>query len=198
MDRLSGLDASFLYLETPAQLMHVCGGHRARPDDHAGAVLLRRAADRASRAGSRDVPAFTRKLRRVPLGLDHPVWVRGQAVRHRAPRAPARAAQRRAATAELVRAALAHLAGAAARPVPAAVGDVGHRGLRRRQGRGLLEDAPRHRRRRLRLEPDLAPVLARAGRRAARLGRGAGRVPATPAARELLGRAALSRPRDCP
>ena len=24
MDRLSGLDASFLYLETPAQLMHVC------------------------------------------------------------------------------------------------------------------------------------------------------------------------------
>ena len=25
MDRLSGLDASFLYLETPAQLMHVCG-----------------------------------------------------------------------------------------------------------------------------------------------------------------------------
>ncbi len=25
MERLSGLDASFLYLETPAQLMHVCG-----------------------------------------------------------------------------------------------------------------------------------------------------------------------------
>ena len=25
MQRLSGLDASFLYLETPAQLMHVCG-----------------------------------------------------------------------------------------------------------------------------------------------------------------------------
>ncbi len=25
MDRLSGLDASFLYLETPEQLMHVCG-----------------------------------------------------------------------------------------------------------------------------------------------------------------------------
>jgi diacylglycerol O-acyltransferase len=24
----------------------------------------------------RDVPAFTRKLRRVPLGLDHPIWVR--------------------------------------------------------------------------------------------------------------------------
>ena len=25
MDRLSGLDASFLYLETSAQMMHVCG-----------------------------------------------------------------------------------------------------------------------------------------------------------------------------
>ena len=25
MDRLSGLDASFLYLESGAQLMHVCG-----------------------------------------------------------------------------------------------------------------------------------------------------------------------------
>src|SRR4051794_18938357 len=26
----------------------------------------------------RDVPDFTRKLRRVPLGLDHPIWVRDQ------------------------------------------------------------------------------------------------------------------------
>jgi diacylglycerol O-acyltransferase len=25
VDRLSGLDASFLYFETPAHLMHVCG-----------------------------------------------------------------------------------------------------------------------------------------------------------------------------
>jgi len=25
MDRLSGLDASFLYLESSAQLLHVCG-----------------------------------------------------------------------------------------------------------------------------------------------------------------------------
>ena len=34
-------------------------------------------------------------------------------------------------------------------------------GLRGRQGRGLLEDAPRHRRRRLRRQPDLAPVQPR-------------------------------------
>lgn len=75
MDRLSGLDASFLYLETPAQLMHVCAVIVLDPStmptsysfDHLQAELDRHV---------RDVPTFTRKLRRVPLGLDHPVWVR--------------------------------------------------------------------------------------------------------------------------
>ncbi len=75
MDRLSGLDASFLYLETPAQLMHVCGLIVLDPStmptpytfDGMQAEIDRRV---------KDVPAFTRKLRRVPLGLDHPIWVR--------------------------------------------------------------------------------------------------------------------------
>ena len=74
MDRLSGLDASFTSIQTPAQLMLVCcllvldvstmpGGYgferlRSQIDSHV-----------------REVPAFTRRLRRVPLGLDHPVWV---------------------------------------------------------------------------------------------------------------------------
>jgi diacylglycerol O-acyltransferase / wax synthase len=74
VDRLSGLDASFLYLETPAQLMHVCGVIVLDPDtipdgysfDAFRAELERRV---------RDVPAFTRKLRKVPLGIDHPIWV---------------------------------------------------------------------------------------------------------------------------
>src|SRR6476619_3654492 len=74
MDRLSGLDASFLYLETPAQLMHVCGLIVLDP----GTMPEGYAFDRF-KAGIerrvRDVPAFTRKLRKVPLGLDHPVWV---------------------------------------------------------------------------------------------------------------------------
>ncbi len=75
MDRLSGLDASFLYLETPAQLMHVCGlivlDHTTMPtpyDFHGFQTEI------ARRVG--DVPEFTRKIRRVPLDLDHPVWVR--------------------------------------------------------------------------------------------------------------------------
>ena len=74
MDRLSGLDASFLYLETPAQLMHVCGvivlDPSTMPDGYAFEAF-RAEIDRRVR----DVPEFTRRLRKVPLGLDHPVWV---------------------------------------------------------------------------------------------------------------------------
>src|SRR3954451_7272368 len=75
MDRLSGLDASFLYLETPAQLMHVCGlivlDPATMPTAYSFATLRE-----GIEARVRDVPEFTRKLRRVPLGLDHPIWVR--------------------------------------------------------------------------------------------------------------------------
>jgi diacylglycerol O-acyltransferase len=75
MDRLSGLDASFLYLETPAQLMHVCGvivlDPSTMPEPYSFAAFRDGIESRV-----REVPDFTRKLRRVPLGLDHPVWVR--------------------------------------------------------------------------------------------------------------------------
>src|SRR3954454_16548160 len=75
MDRLSGLDASFLYLETPAQLMHVCGliivDLSTMPEPYSFASIRDGIGARV-----RDVPEFTRKLRRVPLGIDHPVWVR--------------------------------------------------------------------------------------------------------------------------
>ena len=75
MDRLSGLDASFLYLETPAQLMHVCGLLVLDVSTMPGGYGFERL--RGGIEGHvRDVPAFTRRLRRVPLGLDHPVWVR--------------------------------------------------------------------------------------------------------------------------
>ncbi|KQZ70079.1 WS/DGAT/MGAT family O-acyltransferase [Nocardioides sp. Root151] len=74
MDRLSGLDASFLYLETPEQLMHVCGlivlDPATIPGGYSYAGLRDTLRDRVI-----DVPEFTRRLRRVPLDLDHPVWV---------------------------------------------------------------------------------------------------------------------------
>ena len=75
MDRLSGLDASFLYLETPAQLMHVCGviviDPSTMPTPYSFDSL-----QSGIESQVRDVAEFTRKLRRVPMGLDHPIWVR--------------------------------------------------------------------------------------------------------------------------
>ncbi|MFC5731325.1 MULTISPECIES: WS/DGAT/MGAT family O-acyltransferase [Nocardioides] len=74
MDRLSGLDASFLYLETPSQLMHVCGvivlDPSTMPEPYTFDRLQAAIDERVH-----DVPEFTRKIRAVPLGLDHPVWV---------------------------------------------------------------------------------------------------------------------------
>ncbi|MBB6626094.1 wax ester/triacylglycerol synthase family O-acyltransferase [Nocardioides sp. KIGAM211] len=75
MDRLSGLDASFLYLETPEQLLHVCGlivlDPSTMPNGYSFIDVKSEIARRV-----RDVPEFTRKLRKVPLGLDHPIWVK--------------------------------------------------------------------------------------------------------------------------
>ncbi|WP_372728323.1 wax ester/triacylglycerol synthase family O-acyltransferase [Nocardioides sp.] len=75
MDRLSGLDASFLYLETPAQLMHVCGLIVLDPGTMPNGYSFNAMKAEIDRR-VRDVPAFSRKLRKVPLGLDHPIWVR--------------------------------------------------------------------------------------------------------------------------
>jgi diacylglycerol O-acyltransferase / wax synthase len=74
MDRLSGLDASFLYLETPAQLMHVCGIVVLDPDTISGGYSFDSFKDELERRVSA-IPAFRRMLRQVPLGLDHPLWV---------------------------------------------------------------------------------------------------------------------------
>ena len=74
MERLSGLDASFLYLESSAQLMHVCGVLLLDPSTVPGGYSFDRfRADLESRV--RSIPAFRRKLRSVPLEIDHPVWV---------------------------------------------------------------------------------------------------------------------------
>ena len=74
MDRLSGLDASFLYLETPAQMMHVCGIVVLEPDTIPGGYAFDTfKADLHTRVSA--IPEFRRRLRTVPLGLDHPIWV---------------------------------------------------------------------------------------------------------------------------
>jgi len=74
MKRLSGLDASFLYFETPSQLLHVCGLLVLQPEsDPEGYSFPAMKARMAQQAGR--IPEFRQKLRLVPLGLDHPVWV---------------------------------------------------------------------------------------------------------------------------
>jgi diacylglycerol O-acyltransferase len=74
MERLSGLDASFLYLESSAQLLHVCGVILVDPETIPGGYSFDSFRDELERriAG---VPMFHRKLKQVPLGIDHPVWV---------------------------------------------------------------------------------------------------------------------------
>ena len=74
MDRLSGLDASFLYFETPAHLMHVCGLLVLDPSTMTGEYRFAKIRETLRTRLSAN-PAFTRKLRDPILNLDHPVWV---------------------------------------------------------------------------------------------------------------------------
>jgi diacylglycerol O-acyltransferase len=74
MDRLSGLDASFLYFETPAHLMHVCGLLVLDPSTVPGEYRFETLRE-TLRNRLQDNPAFRRKLHNPLLNIDHPVWV---------------------------------------------------------------------------------------------------------------------------
>ena len=75
MQRLTGLDASFLSLETPSSHMHVAGLMILDP------VRRRRAAidlDRVKEVYGQRLhlaPPFRRRLAEVPFGLHHPLWI---------------------------------------------------------------------------------------------------------------------------
>ena len=74
MQRLSGLDASFLYFETRAQLLHVCGlivlDGSEMEDGYSFPALRAELARRVT-----GMPGFRRKLHDSLLNIDHPVWV---------------------------------------------------------------------------------------------------------------------------
>ncbi len=74
MDRLSGLDASFLYLENGAQLMHVCGLIMVDPETIPGGYDFGEFKQELSNRVS-GVAMFNRKLKLVPGRIDFPVWV---------------------------------------------------------------------------------------------------------------------------
>jgi WS/DGAT/MGAT family acyltransferase len=74
MERLSGLDASFLYFETNSMLMHVCGLlvlDQSTTEEPYSFDRLRETL--RVRVGSN--PSFRRKLHDTVFNLDHPVWV---------------------------------------------------------------------------------------------------------------------------
>src|SRR5579859_3955056 len=74
MERLSGLDATFLYFETPQQHMHVSIVAVLDPKDMPGGYSFDKIQDLiASRLHL--LPPFHRRLVTVPFNLHHPLWV---------------------------------------------------------------------------------------------------------------------------
>jgi diacylglycerol O-acyltransferase len=74
MQRLSGLDASFLYLETPAMHLHVALVAVLDPRSMPGGYDYERVY-RFIDQGVRTQPQLQRRLVQVPLQIDHPVWL---------------------------------------------------------------------------------------------------------------------------
>ncbi|MGO9344757.1 MAG: WS/DGAT/MGAT family O-acyltransferase, partial [Acidimicrobiales bacterium] len=74
MERLSGLDASFLYMETPTLHMHVSMAAVFDPSTIRGGYSFERVHDLVKRRLVQ-APVFTRRLVQVPFRLGHPYWV---------------------------------------------------------------------------------------------------------------------------
>jgi WS/DGAT/MGAT family acyltransferase len=74
MQRLSGLDASFLYLETPAQPLHVCSILELDTSTMPGGYTFDRLRDELA-LRIKAMPQFREKLADSAFNLDHPVWV---------------------------------------------------------------------------------------------------------------------------
>jgi WS/DGAT/MGAT family acyltransferase len=74
MQRLTGLDASFLYLETPSSHMHVAGLMILDPSSVEGGVTLD-GVKAVYGARLHLAPPFRRRLVEVPFGLHHPLWI---------------------------------------------------------------------------------------------------------------------------
>ena len=74
MEPLSGLDASFLYLESPSQPLHVCSILELDTSTMPGGYTFDRFRDELM-LRIEAMPQFREKLADSQLNLDHPVWV---------------------------------------------------------------------------------------------------------------------------
>jgi len=75
MQRLSGLDASFLYLETSTQPLHVCSVLELDTSTIPGGYSFEKLRDQLALRITA-IPTFREKLANSFLNLDHPVWVK--------------------------------------------------------------------------------------------------------------------------
>src|ERR1700683_5333966 len=73
-ERLTGLDASFLYMETPTLHMHVAMAAVFDPSPGPGGYSFRRVRQLINERIP-DAPVFQRRLVEVPMRLGQPVWV---------------------------------------------------------------------------------------------------------------------------
>ena len=74
MQQLSGLDASFLYLETANSPMHIGGLAIYDPSTAAGGKVSFKQIIANTTARAQHVAAMTNTLVEVPMSLDHPYW----------------------------------------------------------------------------------------------------------------------------
>ena len=74
MKRLTGMDATFLYLETPATHMHVAGTYVYDPSDVPGGLSFERVRDLIEER-LHLLPPYRQRLVSVPFQLHHPLWI---------------------------------------------------------------------------------------------------------------------------
>ena len=105
MNRLSALDALFLYLETPETPMHVGSVTIFQPQAPQADLFAQFRKHTAARLDL--LPSYRRRLKPTPLGIDHPAWVIEDKpdldyhIRHKAVPKPGSMAELRALVAEL-------------------------------------------------------------------------------------------------
>ncbi|HEX2736655.1 MAG TPA: wax ester/triacylglycerol synthase domain-containing protein, partial [Acidimicrobiia bacterium] len=74
MQRLTGLDAAFLSLETPTNHMHVIGVAVLDPVTAPGSFTFETIRARIAQRLPK-IPPFRRRIVNVPFGIYHPLWV---------------------------------------------------------------------------------------------------------------------------
>ena len=74
MQRLTGLDATFLYLETPSSHMHVASTAVFDPSDVPGGYSFEKVKEMVENRLPL-LPPFRRRLIMVPFQLHHPLWI---------------------------------------------------------------------------------------------------------------------------